>query len=180
MLKSTPPRPTLGAAATVGAADVSREPKFNPPAPPRVVCPNPATAGTRNVITQAVSKKAMHHNHKVRLYVSIPPVGAVLAKRLLPSEGAAKDAVVAVVPPRPRAKPVAAGCCGAVAVRTEPNVKPALAVVAEAAGVAVREKGVAEAMGLFGFKARLKPAAAVVAGVPDGDGGSVWIIFSFD
>lgn len=51
-------------------------------------------------------------------------------------------------------------------VRTEPNVKPALAVVA--AGVAVREKGVAEAVGLFVFKARLKPVAAVVAGVPDG------------
>lgn len=135
VLKSTPPRPILGAAATVGAADVSREPKFNPPAPPRVVCPN--------------------------------PVGAALAKRLLPSVGAAKDAVVAVVPPRPRAKPVAAGCCGAVEVRTEPNVKPALAVVAEAAGAAVREKGVAEAIGLFGFKARLKPAAAVVAGVPN-------------
>lgn len=45
VLKSTPPRPILGAAATVGATDVSREPKFNPPAPPRVVCPNPATAG---------------------------------------------------------------------------------------------------------------------------------------
>lgn len=53
-------------------------------------------------------------------------------------------------------------------VRTEPNVKPAPAVVAVAAGVAVREKGVAEAVGLFVFKARLKPVAAVVAGVPDG------------
>lgn len=53
-------------------------------------------------------------------------------------------------------------------VRTEPNVKPAPAVVVEAAGVAVREKGVAEAVGLFVFKARLKPVAAVVAGVPVG------------
>lgn len=34
--------------------------------------------------------------------------------------------------------------------------------------MAVREKGVAEAVGLFVFKARLKPVAAVVAGVPDG------------
>lgn len=137
VLKSTPPRPILGAAATVDAVDVaSREPKVNPPAPPRVLCPN--------------------------------PVDAVLEKRLLPREGAAKDAVVAVVPPKPSVKPVAAGCWGAVDVRTEPNVNPALAVVAEAAGVAVREKGVAEAVGLFGFKARLKPvAAAVVAGVPN-------------
>lgn len=46
--------------------------------------------------------------HKVSL--NVPPVDAVLEKRLPPSEGAAKDAVVAVVPPRPRVKPVAAGC----------------------------------------------------------------------
>lgn len=59
VLKSTPPRPILGAAAgTVDAVDVaSREPNVNPPAPPRVVCPNPATAGTVTVITQAIFYK---------------------------------------------------------------------------------------------------------------------------
>lgn len=47
--------------------------------------------------------------------------------------------------------------------------------------MAVREKGVAEAVGLFVFKARLKPVAAVVAGVPDGrECGEVnWEYFRF-
>ncbi len=43
-LKSTPPKPILGAGAAdtaVGAAN--REPNVNPPPPPRVVCPKPAT-----------------------------------------------------------------------------------------------------------------------------------------
>lgn len=167
VLKSTPPRPMLGAAgATDDAVDVdNREPNVNPPAPPRVVCPKPATAGASQC-QRTQSRAFLQTSHHPK-HVRFSPVGAVLEKRLAPSVGAAKDAVVAVAPPRPRVKPVAAGCCGAVEVRTEPNVKPAPAVVA---GVAVREKGVAEAVGLFWFKARLKPAAAVVAGVPEGKG----------
>lgn len=71
-----------------------------------------------------------------------------------------------VVLPRPRAKPVAAGCGGAVDVRTEPNVKPApVGAGAELVGAAVRENGAAEPVGLL--KARLKPLeAAVKAGAP--------------
>lgn len=74
--------------------------------------------------------------------------------------------MVVVVPPRPRVKPAAAGCCGAVDVKTEPNVKPAPAGAdEEVAAVVVREKGVAEAVGLL--KAKLKPVeAAEVAGAP--------------
>lgn len=38
VLKSTPPRPTLGAGATDDAADVAKsEPKVNPAPPPRLV-----------------------------------------------------------------------------------------------------------------------------------------------
>lgn len=71
---------------------------------------------------------------------------------------------MAVAPPRPRVKPVAAGCCGAVEVRTEPNVKLAPGGAAEeAVVVAVREKGVAEPVGLL--KGRLKPVEA--AGAPE-------------
>lgn len=64
----------------------------------------------------------------------------------------------------PKLKPVAAGCCGAVEVRMEPNDKPAGATV-DVVAVVVREKGVAEAVGLL--KARLKPVPTdVVAVVP--------------
>lgn len=91
----------------------------------------------------------------------------MLEKRLPPSDGPVKAAVVVVVPPRPSVKPVAAGCCGAVDVRTEPNVKPVPAGADEdVVAVVVREKGVAEAVGLL--KAKLKPVvAAEVAGVPE-------------
>lgn len=85
-------------------------------------------------------------------------------KRPPPSE-----LTVVVVPPRPPSvKPEAAGCCGAVAVRTEPNVSPAPAGAdEEVVGTVVREKGVAEAVGLL--KAKLKPVeAAEEAGVPTG------------
>lgn len=94
-------------------------------------------------------------------------MGPVLEKRLLPSDGPVEAAVVVVVvPPRPRAKPVAVGCCGAVEVRTEPNVKPVPAAAVEEVLVAVRENGVAEAVGLL--KAKLKPVvAAVLAGAPE-------------
>lgn len=93
----------------------------------------------------------------------------VLEKRLLPSVAPVKDGVVVVMPPRPRLKPEATGCCcGAVDVRMEPNDKPAPAVgaVVDVVVVVLREKGTAEAVGLL--KARLKPVvAAEVAGVPD-------------
>lgn len=91
------------------------------------------------------------------------PVGAVVEKRPPPSELTA----VVVVPPRPpRVKPDAAGCCGAMAVRAEPNVSPAPGTAdEEVVAAVVREKGVAEAVGLL--KAKLKPgAAAEEAGVP--------------
>lgn len=87
-----------------------------------------------------------------------------MEKQLKPSDGTVEAAEETVVPPRPRAKPVAAGCCGAVDVRTEPKVKPAPAV--EELVVVVREKGVAEAVGLL--KLKLKPVAAdVAAGAPE-------------
>ena len=97
--------------------------------------------------------------------VGISPVEAVLEKSPPPSDGPVKAAVVVVVgAPRPRVKAVAAGCCGAMDVRTDPNVKPAPAGADEAVE-AVRENGVAEAVGLL--KARLKPAGATaVAGAP--------------
>ena len=99
--------------------------------------------------------------------VCISPVEAVLEKSPLPSDGPVKAAVVVVVAaPRPRVKAVAAGCCGAMDVRTDPNVKPAPAGADEGAE-AVRENGVAEAVGLL--KARLKPVgASEVAGAPRG------------
>lgn len=79
-----------------------------------------------------------------------------------------RDGTVAVVvPPRPPSvKAEAAGCCGAVAVRTEPNVRPAAAGADdEVVATVVREKGVAEAVGLL--KAKLNPVeAAEEAGVP--------------
>lgn len=88
----------------------------------------------------------------------------VLEKQLNPSDGTVEPAVEMVVPPRPRVKPVAAGCCGAVDVKTEPNVKPAPAV--EELVLVVRENGVAEAVGLL--KLKLKPGAAdVAAGAPE-------------
>lgn len=61
VLKSTPPRPILGAAAAaVDAVDVaSREPNVNPPVPPRVDCPNPATVGTLTVNTQAICNNGL-------------------------------------------------------------------------------------------------------------------------
>lgn len=92
----------------------------------------------------------------------------MLEKRPPPREGTVEAAVVVVVAPRPRVKEVAAGCCGAVDVRTEPNVKPAPAGAdEEVVAVVVRENGVAEAVGLL--KAKLKPVeAAVVAGAPEG------------
>lgn len=91
----------------------------------------------------------------------------MLAKRPVPNDGTDEIDVEVVVPPRPRAKPVAAGCCGAVEVSTEPNVKPGAAV--EVVVVVVREKGVAEAVGLL--KAKLKPVVAVVAaGAPEEKG----------
>lgn len=91
----------------------------------------------------------------------------MLEKSPPPSDGPVKAAVVVVVPPRPSVKPEAAGCCGAVDVRTEPNVKPVPAGADEdVVAVVVREKGVAEAVGLL--KAKLKPVvAAEVAGVPE-------------
>lgn len=103
--------------------------------------------------------------------VCLSPADKVLAKRLAPSDGPVKaGAVVVVAPPRPRPRPrvkaVAAGCCGAMDVRTEPNDKPAPAGAAEEVEVLVREKGVAEAVGLL--KAKLKPVAAfVAAGAPE-------------
>lgn len=71
------------------------------------------------------------------------------------------------MPPRPSLKHEAAGCCGAVDVRTEPNVKPApRGADEEVVAVVVREKGVAEAVGLL--KARLKPVDCPEdAGVPE-------------
>lgn len=91
----------------------------------------------------------------------------MLEKRPPPSDEPVKAAVVVVTLPRPRVKPAAAGCCGAVDVRTVPNVKPAPAGADEEVVVAVvREKGIAEAVGLL--KAKLKPVdAAEVAGVPN-------------
>lgn len=89
----------------------------------------------------------------------------MLEKRLPANDGPVKAAVVVVVAPRPpRVKDVAACCCGAVDVSTEPNVKPAPAGAdAEVVAVVVRENGVAEAVGLL--KAKLKPVGAeVVAG----------------
>lgn len=88
----------------------------------------------------------------------------MLEKSPLPNDGPVKDAVVVDVP-RPSVKPVAAGCCGAVDVRTEPNVRPAPVADEEVVAVVGREKGVAEAVGLL--KARLKPVDAEVAGVPE-------------
>lgn len=92
----------------------------------------------------------------------IQPEDAVLEKRPPPSDGP----VAVVVPPRPRVKPVAAGCCGAMDVRTEPNVKPAPAGADDEVVVVVaREKGVAEAVGLL--KGRLNPVDAIEeAGAP--------------
>lgn len=87
----------------------------------------------------------------------------VVEKRLPPRDGT----VVVVVPPRPPSvKAEAAGCCGAVAVSTEPKVSPAPAGAdEEVVATVVREKGVAEAVGLL--KAKLKPGeAAEEAGVP--------------
>lgn len=44
VLKSTPPRPILGAGAADTAVEAAnREPNVNPPPPPRVVGPKPAT-----------------------------------------------------------------------------------------------------------------------------------------
>lgn len=109
-------------------------------------------------------KMVILHQHKIRPYVHILPVDVVLEKSPLPNEGPVKDAVEVDVP-RPSVKPVAAGCCGAVDVRTEPNVRPAPVADEEVVAVAGREKGVAEAVGLL--KARLKPVDAEVAGVPE-------------
>lgn len=90
----------------------------------------------------------------------------MVLKRLPPSDGPAAAAVVVVVPPRPRVKPMPAGCCGAVDVRTEPNDNPAPTGADVEVAEVVREKGVAEAVGLL--KAKLKPVpAAVVAGAPE-------------
>lgn len=102
---------------------------------------------------------------RLRLSVCISPVDTVLEKRPPPSDGTVAAADV-VEPPRPRVKLAAAGCCGAVEVRTEPNVKPAPAGAdEEVVEVVVREKGVADAVGLL--KAKLKPVeAAVDAGAP--------------
>lgn len=87
-----------------------------------------------------------------------------MEKQLAPSDGPVEAAVVAVELPRPRVKPAAAGCCGAVDVRTEPNDNPAGAD--EEVEAVVREKGVAEAVGLL--KAKLNPVdAAVEAGAPN-------------
>lgn len=86
----------------------------------------------------------------------------VLEKRLVPNDGNAEAAVEAVAPPR--VKQEAAGGCGAVDVRTEPNVKPVPAV--EEVVLVGREKGVAEAVGLL--KLKLKPVGAdVAAGAPE-------------
>lgn len=95
--------------------------------------------------------------------LNMVPVDVVEEKRPPPSELTA----VVVVPPRPPSvKPEAAGCCGAVAVRTEPNVSPApVGADEEVVATVVREKGVAEAVGLL--KPKLKPVeAAEEAGVP--------------
>lgn len=94
--------------------------------------------------------------------VYMVPVDVVEEKRPPP-----REFTVVVVPPRPPSvKPEAAGCCGAVAVRTEPNVSPAPGVAdEEVVATVVREKGVAEAVGLL--KPKLKPVeAAEEAGVP--------------
>lgn len=88
----------------------------------------------------------------------------MLEKSPLPNDGPVKDAVVVDVP-RPSVKPVAAGCCGAVDVRTEPNVRPGPVADEEVVAVVVRENGVAEAVGLL--NARPKPVDAEVAGVPE-------------
>lgn len=105
--------------------------------------------------------------YKFKFYVYTSPADAALEKRPPPSDGPVKDAVVVVEPPRPSVKPVAAGCCGAVDVKTEPKVKPAPAGAdEEVVAVVVREKGVAEAVGLL--KAKLKPVDATeAAGVPE-------------
>lgn len=80
----------------------------------------------------------------------------------MPNDGNVEAAVELVVPPR--VKPEAACCCGAVDVRTEPNVKPVPAV--DEVVLVGREKGVAEAVGLL--KLKLKPVAAdVAAGAPE-------------
>lgn len=99
--------------------------------------------------------------------VYMVPVDVVEEKRPPPRE----LTVVVVVPPSPPSvKPEAAGCCGAVAVRTEPNVSPAPGVAdEEVVATVVREKGVAEAVGLL--KPKLKPVeAAEEAGVPTRQG----------
>lgn len=101
--------------------------------------------------------------HKLTVSFCISPEDKVLEKRLPPSDGTVEAAAaVIIVLPRPRLK-ATAGCCGAVAVRTEPNDKPAGA--AEEVELVVREKGVAEAVGLL--KGILKPVATpVAAGAP--------------
>lgn len=88
----------------------------------------------------------------------------MLEKRPAPSDGTDEAAVEVVVPPRPSVNPVAAGCCGAVDVKMELRLIPGAAE--EEAEEVVREKGVADAVGLL--KAKLKPVAADVdAGVPN-------------
>lgn len=163
VLKSTPPSPILGAGAVVAAADVAkRVPNFNPPPAPRGVCPKPLNTSKMWIkapqsIVTITKNDAMDHN------VCTIPAGVVVEKRPPPSELTA----VVVVPPRPPSvKPDAAGCCGAVAVRAEPNVSPAPGVAdEEVVAAVVREKGVAEAVGLL--KAKLKPVeAAEEAGIP--------------
>lgn len=50
VLKSTPPSPTLGAGAVVGAVELAKKvPKFKPPPAPRVVCPKPLNTNKMRV-----------------------------------------------------------------------------------------------------------------------------------
>lgn len=65
VLKSTPPSPILGAGAVVAAVEVAkREPKFKPPAAPRVVCPKPLNISKMLVNTpqsiKTFTKKTLH------------------------------------------------------------------------------------------------------------------------
>lgn len=159
--KSTPPSPILGTGAVAAVEVAKRVPKFNPTPAPRVVCPKPLT--TRKMWSLQHKGLGLLLKYAVEYTVYILPEDVVLEKRPAPSDGTE----VVVVPPRlPSVKPEAAGCCGAVAVRTEPNVSPAPAGAdEEVVATVVRENGVAEAVGLL--KAKLKPVeAAEEAGVP--------------
>lgn len=164
VLKSTPPRPILGAGAVDAAVEVpSKEPNVSPPPAPRVVCPKPGTQRYKLDKSKQIKLNGYVDITTSLVKIFVSPVDTELLNKLPPSDGTVEAAVEAVEPPRPREKVVAAACCGAVEVRIEPNDKPVPTV--EEAVLVVSENGDAEAVGLL--KAKLKPVvAAVEAGAP--------------